>query len=102
MIYPGLHIIETNIGVHYATSNKLPDASMLPRLMEEANTTYFNVDIIGNTLKIVVDSPASTSPLMRMHGMPMYLVPEMDGIKISKWILSGTLADHLGIQSSLN
>ena len=102
LVYPGLHVIETNISIIYATQNQLPNASMLPRLWVEADTTYFNVDIIGNTLKITIDSPPSMvpSPLSKMDDMPMYLVPNIDGQKISTWRLSGTLANHLGISSN--
>lgn len=102
LVYPGLHVIETNIAIYYATQNKLPPSSMLPRLIVEADTTYFNVDIIGNTLKITIDSPPSISPspLSNMDDMPMYLAPEIDGLKIATWTLSGTLANHLGINSN--
>lgn len=102
LVYPGLHVIETNISIYYATSNNLPPASMLPTLMTEADTTYFNVDIIGSTLKITIDSPPdiSPSPLSRMDDMPMYLFPEAEGSKISTWQLSGTLAHYLGINTN--
>ena len=101
LVYPGLHVIETNISIYYATQSELPPLSMLPTLMAEADTTYFNVDIIGNTLKIVIDSPPSMSPspLSKMDDMPLYLVPDIDGMKISTWMLSGTLAYHLGINT---
>ena len=102
LIYPGLHIIETNISLYYAIQSELPPSSKIPLLIAEADTTYFNVAISGNTLKIVVDSPPSMSPspLSKMDDMPMYLVPEIDGQKISTWMLSGTLAYHLGINTN--
>ena len=102
LVYPGLHIIETNISLQYAMHSKLPGNTMLPRLMAEADTTYFNAAIKGNTLIITIDSPPSMSPspLSKMDNMPMYLVPDIDGQKISTWILSGTLANHLGINSN--
>ena len=102
LIYPGLHVIETNISLYYATQSELPPSSMLPALIAEADTTYFNVALSGNTLKIVVDSPPSISPspLSKMDDMPMYLVPDIDGMKISTWMLSGTLAHHLGINTN--
>jgi prepilin-type N-terminal cleavage/methylation domain-containing protein len=97
LVYPGLHIIETNIGLYYAMNNKLPPASDLPTMQREADTTYFHAEIIGNTLKIVVDSPNSRPKLSRLHNMPMYLTPTTSGNKITSWDLSGTLAYHLGI-----
>jgi type IV pilus assembly protein PilA len=101
LVYPGLHVIETNIGIFYATKNKMPPSSMVPNLMSEADTTYFNVAINGDTLKITIDSPPGIkpSPLSKMDDMPMYLVPKAEGVKISGWILSGTLAHYLGIDT---
>ena len=32
LVYPGLHIIETNIGLYYAMGGTLPDVSMLPSI----------------------------------------------------------------------
>ena len=98
-VYPGLHIIESNISLHIATTGQMPAPSLMSALSEEADTTYFDPSITGNTLKIVIDSPPSRPLLDRMHGMPMYLKPVTDGEKVVTWEISGTLATHLGIKN---
>ena len=45
LVYPGLHIIETNIGLFYAMNGSLPDPSRLPSMWAEADTTYFKVPL---------------------------------------------------------
>ncbi len=99
LVYPGLHIIETNMGLYYATNGHLPPASFMTALWQEADTTYFHAEILGNTLKITIDSPSSRPKLSRLHDMPMYLVPNTSGLKISTWTLSGTLANRLGVSN---
>jgi prepilin-type N-terminal cleavage/methylation domain-containing protein len=99
LVYPGLHIIETNIGTHYAINGTMPPASMLPTLWAEADTTHFNVFLTGGALVIVIDSPANTSKLSRLHGKTMILKPVHDGLKIVNWNLSGSLANKLGINT---
>ncbi|MFC1837836.1 prepilin-type N-terminal cleavage/methylation domain-containing protein [Thermodesulfobacteriota bacterium] len=99
LVYPGLHVIESNIALYYATKGQLPPASMLPSLSVEADTTYFHADITSNTLKITIDSPPSRPLLSKMHDMPMYLTPSTSGFKITTWQISGTLATYLGIQN---
>jgi len=99
LVYPGLHIIETNIALYYAATNKLPDATRLPDILIEADTTYFNVSIIGDVLAITIDSPTPGSKLSKLNDMPMFLEPATDNMKIKTWALRGTLANYLGINT---
>ena len=99
LVYPGLHIIESNIGLYYAMNNTLPDASMLPSIMSAADTTYFHVGLPGGGLVITIDSPASDSKLSRLHGLGMTLRPNATDNKIGSWELSGALAKKLGIDT---
>ena len=99
LVYPGLHIIESNIGLYYAINNTLPDSAMLPSLMVEADTEYFNVSLPGNTLVIEIDSPSRTSKLNKLDGMDLILKPVTSGSKITSWELTGELAYKLGINS---
>jgi type IV pilus assembly protein PilA len=50
LVYPGLHSIETNLGLYYATKNEFP-ASLADQalMMSEADTRYFNVTINSGT-----------------------------------------------------
>ena len=99
LVYPGLHSIETNIGFYYATTSTLPDSSLLPQMMREADTTYFHMNISGNELKLTIDSPGPTSKLGRLNGMVMYMKPDTHDLRIRTWVLRGTLAKYLGINT---
>ena len=99
LVYPGLHLIETNIGQYYAMNGTMPPSSMLPILWADSDTTYFDVFLTGGALVIVIDSPLKTSKLSMLHGKTMILDPVHDGEKITTWKLSGSLADKLGIST---
>lgn len=92
-IYPGLHAIESNIALYYATQMALP--SDLEGMLEEADTSHFQVEMLGDRLKITVASP---DKLGALNGMVMYARPQTSDKKIVLWVMSGTLADKLGIR----
>ena len=100
LVYPGLHSIETNIALYYASMGKMPPATDLPGMMLEADTTYFHVGMAGDDLVITIDSPAENSRLHRMHDMVMFLTPDTEDFKIRTWLLSGNLAIYLGINTA--
>jgi type IV pilus assembly protein PilA len=99
LVYPGLHSIETNISLYYATTSTLPNASLLPQMMREADTAFFHMDISGNELVLTIDSPERYSKLSKMDGMVMYMQPDTHKLKIRTWLLRGTLANYLGINT---
>lgn len=94
-VYPGLHSIESNIGLFYATRLSLPTGAELPAMMADADTNHFHVEMLTDRLKITIDSPQKLGAL---HGMVMYAKPLTESDKIVLWALSGTLAEKLGIQ----
>lgn len=93
-IYPGLHAIESNISLHYATNQALPKPEDLPGMLAGADTSHFLVEMGIDRLKITV---ASSQKLGTLNGMVMYAQPRTDNARIVLWALSGTLAEHLGI-----
>lgn len=93
-VFPGLHTIETNISLYYATNLVLPKTEDLPAMMAEADTSHFHVEMLADRLKITVDSPEK---LGGMNGMVMYAKPRTDNNRIVIWTLSGPLAEKLGI-----
>ena len=97
LVYPGLHIIESNVALHYAMSGTLPGSSLLPTMWAEADTTYFNVSLPGGALVLTIDSPSTTSKLFKLHGMDLILTPVATNFLISSWVLTGELAYKLGI-----
>ncbi|MBW2467311.1 MAG: prepilin-type N-terminal cleavage/methylation domain-containing protein [Deltaproteobacteria bacterium] len=100
LVYPGLHIIETNIGLYYAMNGILPDSSLLPSMMRDADTDYFNVSLSGGALVITIDSSEPDSKLSKFDGMDLILTPVTAGLKVSSWELSGELAEQLGIATN--
>jgi len=97
LVFPGLHSLETNVGLYYASRLTMPTVANLTILTEDADTTYFNVGMSGATLQITIDAPSPTSKLHRLHGLMLEAVPQTTQGKISTWSLSGPLAERLRI-----
>jgi len=98
LVYPGLHAIETNIGLYYATNNTMPGQTLVENTYTlDADTTYYNVawDETNGILDITIDS--ATGPLSKLDGDVMHAHPQTDDGKISQWDVTGTLADKLGL-----
>ena len=98
LVYPGLHVIETNIGLYYSMNNTMPDTSMLSSIWANANTDYFHVSLPGGGFVVTVDSPEPKSKLSRLNGLSMTLTPNAENYKIVSWKISGPLAVQLGIE----
>jgi type IV pilus assembly protein PilA len=96
LVFPGVHAIETNIGLIYATQNTMP--ASIAEVAGDANTQWFIPTIIGNTLRVVILSDNTTSKLHKLDGQTMYFTPNLDEGKITNWSVSGTLATTLGIK----
>ena len=96
LVFPGLHAIETQIGLYYATKGEMPD-SLYTTLTEDADMDYFNGGIDGGNLVITIDSSATTSKLYKLNGLEMTCAPSSDSGKIKLWALTGDLADRLGM-----
>ena len=97
LVFPGLHSIETNMGLYYATNNELPPNTKLAEMVSDADTAYFTPEIVNsNTLKITI-KPGSDNKLERLEDYVLYAAPTTDAGKITKWALSGSLADKIGL-----
>ena len=99
LVYPGMHAIENSVGLYFATAGVMPTAGMEGQMMEDADTTFYNVDLASNTLTITIDSTASTSKLYKLNDYVLYAVPTTSNGKITKWTLSGSLANKLGLSN---
>jgi type IV pilus assembly protein PilA len=95
-VFPGVHSIETNIGLIYATQNAMPMTMSL--VNGDADMTSFTATLMGtgNTLRIVINNATELSAI---NGQTLYFVPTgmAAGNKITGWAVSGTLATRLGI-----
>lgn len=95
LVYPGLHAIETGVGLHYATNNFMP--TNLVNLTSEADMTHFSATVISQKLVITIRGSQAGSKLNRLHGLVLTAEPNTSDSKINSWILSGSLADKLSL-----
>jgi type IV pilus assembly protein PilA len=55
LVFPGMHAIENSVALYYATSATMPGTTQLPGMMEDADTSYFNVALSGGTLTLTIN-----------------------------------------------
>ena len=101
LVYPGMHAIETNIGLFFAVNNTMPDGVTTGQLITDfsgdADLTYFNPTMAQGDLVITITSANRTSKLYKLNNMSLRAAPEDTDGKIINWDLSGELALKLGI-----
>lgn len=100
LVFPGIHSIETNVGLYYATNGTMPKSQTdLNTMMEDADTAYFNVGTAAaGKLVFTIDSSGPTSKLYKLDNYVLTASPAAVGGKISSWSLTGSLATKLGIK----
>ena len=96
LVFPGVHSIETNIGLIYATQSTMPSA--ITDVAGDADTRYFTPSLVGNTLRVVINSPNPTSKLYKLDGQTIEFIPNTSAGKITHWSVTGQLAQNLGIK----
>ena len=120
LVYPGLHAIETNVGLFYAVNARMPSGGAvvgetIQDFAADADTSYFEPSIAANTglltitirtLGTVVTTalPGGGSTtftvdqkLEKLSGLILNASPMTEVGKINSWDLSGPLAVTLGI-----
>jgi len=96
LVFPGMHAIQTNVGLYYATQNAMPTSGMTT-FAGDASTAYFTPTFSGSALKVVIQSGADAK-LKKLAGKTIIATPTATLGKITKWTLSGSLATELGLQ----
>jgi type IV pilus assembly protein PilA len=99
LVFPGVHAIETNIGLIYATQSKMTDD--IDAVAGDANTTYFTptlVAISGSTVLQVVIDTDKDQKFSNLKHKTLVFVPDYDAGKIAKWTVTGTLSTDLGLK----
>lgn len=112
LVFPGLHSIETNIGLFHAFNQSLPDGSSAGQLItdfsSDADTRYFDVDLTSNTnaLTVTLKQQSDGAPDDKLKNLVdagnhiLIAKPQVTSSgKITEWILEGTLATTLGINN---
>jgi type IV pilus assembly protein PilA len=99
LVFPGLHAIESNIALRYATSNTFPTSGMTV-FAGDADTKYFTPSfaVYGASQAFqVVLKAGPGNKLNKLSGRSIYAIPQYAEGKISNWRLVGTLAAHMGL-----
>ena len=101
LVFPGLHSIQTNLGLFYATTQTFPGTPATQVLMwADADTTYFSPSVTSvGVLTIRLDkSTATTNKLYKLSTQVLTATARTAaGSKITRWTLGGNLATNLGL-----
>lgn len=102
LVFPGMHSIETNVGLYHAFNSKFPAQGLTQQMALDADTTYFGAVIANSVLTITLKgTEGKLQGLIDNNTHVLIATPEATGtgsnVKISKWALSGSLATTLGI-----
>ena len=106
LVFPGMHAIETNMGLQYATGNTAAITTVgISVLAADADTAYFNPTIGPDAAYLEIEVIAGPdNKLEKIASFPdrgnfFRAVPVYDTGKIGGWELEGTLADQLGLSN---
>jgi len=104
LVYPGLHACETQTGLFYAMQSTMPDGTNTGQLVSDmcsdADTRYFDASLVNGKFVITILDSSTTAPddkLLKLSGKTLGAMPQPNEGKIETWILSGTLAEALGL-----
>ena len=100
LVFPGLHAIENSVALYYATSATMPDNAELPMMMEDADTSYFSVALNNGTLRVTIyETLKNDGKFTALNDYTLIVTPSTASGKITRWSLSGSLANKIGLQS---
>ena len=103
LVFPGMHAIETNMGLQYATQGTMVGLSDMTVLAADADTKYFAPTLLTTSsggLQIVIASDGGPQgKLKKLAGQTIRAIPTYDSGKIGSWRLEGSLAKNLGLQN---
>jgi type IV pilus assembly protein PilA len=105
LVFPGMHAIETNMGLQYATSGTTDFGSVsltmdMTIMAADADTVYFTPTIYtgGTSGGLFMTVHAGIDGKMsKLDGDTFYAVPTYSDGKIGAWRLGGPLAQQLGL-----
>ncbi len=98
LVFPGMHAIENSVALYYATSATMPGTAQEASMMEDADTTYFNLSLASGALTITIDNQTD-GKFSALDQYVLHVTPSTEGGKITTWSLSGSLATKLGLQN---
>jgi type IV pilus assembly protein PilA len=98
LVWPGLHSIETNVGAYYAVRNSFPDNGMLDNFTHDAYLYYITNLNISDTAQTMDFDIEGHTLLQQLDGKHLTATAQTERGKIKTWVLSGNLADELGLK----
>ena len=102
LVFPGMHAIETNMGLQYATGGTmsgLHTVTDIDTLAMDADTYYFDPTILGGASGGLQLTIVGHTKLSKLDGMTLRAIPSYSDGKIGSWRLEGTLAENLGLSN---
>ncbi|OGR03895.1 MAG: hypothetical protein A2511_08150 [Deltaproteobacteria bacterium RIFOXYD12_FULL_50_9] len=100
LVFPGMHSLQTNLGLYYSTHQRFPQAAATVGLMDdEADMTYMDsVSMRVNGFAFSITSVVGEK-LEKLNNYRMTAVAQTSGNdgKIARWSLGGNLAEKLGL-----
>ncbi len=99
LVFPGMHSIETSVGLMYATQSTMPlTQADLNRVMSDADTTYFAVDTTNvGGVRGIEFTILKTARFKNLGSKSIIAIPSYANGKIAKWNLSGSVAELLAL-----
>lgn len=99
LVFPGVHVIETNLAVYYALQLSFPTGSTFEMMTQDADTTHFSPAVpSSSTVSFTIKAAAATNPLHTLDGETIFAHPLLSGGIITGWELSGSLAQSLDLE----
>jgi len=106
LVFPGMHAIETNMGLQYATGGSMTNLATNPGitiLAADADTGYFTPSVLTSAsggLQIIIHATGGADgKLSKLQGKTLRAIPTYASGKIGAWRLAGTLAEELGLSN---
>lgn len=104
LVFPAIHSVETNIAAYFAVSNTFdkPKATIGPYASDADFTcidrTKLKYDDNGLYVEVVGVLNGVCPELDQLNGKSFRAIPVVSSGKITKWTISGGLADELGLK----
>jgi len=97
LVFPGVHSIETNIGLIYATQSTMP--TFAASVTGDADLSYFTPSIINRALQVTLRTTNDKlTKLTTIGGGVILFTPTSSSGKITQWTISGALSTQLGLK----
>ena len=102
LVWPGVHIIQTNVGTYFSINNTFPAAgTTFSQLITEADSKYFSVSLSpsGTAVTFTLSKEGSVNnPLHALSGQDLVLTVLSDNAgMVTGWSYSGPIAASLGL-----